>query len=409
MRNDFPPCGSDGVPLSVDDPARLGTLRSYAVMGTAREAAFDDISVLAQIACDAPVALVSLVESSRQWFKAASGTDLRQTPIDTSICAFTLERDEVLVVPDTLADPRFARMSVVTELGMRFYAGAPLRSPDGFGLGALCVLDTVPRTLTDVQRRQLSLLAGQVMAQLELRRSLVQTERALHAHRQLMSASQSRVADPLMRIELALHHVERLPDLTDVDREQLATAKDDHRAVAATLRRIAQASLLDRRTIGIAPERVADLLERLRGQWRERAAKDGRILEIQGFETSFETNAELVSLILDALVANAFDHGTGTVRVESGPMPRGLWIAVTDGGPGVDRATEARIGAALGQAQSGDRGGLGVGLSIAQRAAELLGADLSLHSEPGVLTRFLLRLPEHHRNTVNANDPAAGR
>jgi PAS domain S-box-containing protein len=130
----------------------------------------------------APISLVSIVESERQWFPARTGIDARQTPRDTSFCAYAMTGDEIMVVNDATRDPRFADNVLVTGAPhIRFYAGAPLRRADGSPLGALCVIDPEPREgLTDLQAKGLTCLAGSVMALLTEHRSTQSAERRMH-------------------------------------------------------------------------------------------------------------------------------------------------------------------------------------------------------------------------------------
>ena len=156
----------------MDEPARLKALRDAGLLDTAPEPAFDDIARLAAHLCGAPIALVSLVETDRQWFKARVGLDVCQTGRDVSFCAHALGRRGLFVVPDARMDPLFADNPLVTgEPHIRFYAGAPLITPEGHALGALCVIDRVPRTLTPDQEEALLSLGRLVMAQMALRRS----------------------------------------------------------------------------------------------------------------------------------------------------------------------------------------------------------------------------------------------
>ena len=154
------------------EAARLAALQGYAVLDTPPEAAFDDIALLAASLSDSPIALVSLVDSGRQWFKARIGFDASETPRARSFCDHALQRPhEVMVVPDARLDERFAdNAQVASADGIRFYAGAPLLSPEGLALGTLCVLDRKPRDFTPAQAQALAMLARQVMAQLELQR-----------------------------------------------------------------------------------------------------------------------------------------------------------------------------------------------------------------------------------------------
>lgn len=397
----LPPLDPDvlqALPACVLDPARLSTLHTYAVDDGEGQAAFDDIAALARSVCAAPIGLVSFVEADRQWFKGADGTPLRQTPIATSICAYTLDSPAVLVVPDTLADPRFAAMDVVVNHGVRFYAGAPLRTSDGVGLGALCVLDTVPRTLDDTQRDLLQRLAGQVMRLLELRRGLAQSERALFAHRRIMAVAGHDLGNPLMRVELALFAMERRVAADDGIRPDLAVARGALHEVAGTLRRLAHASLLDQSRVALAPVTVEALFADLAERWTYIAEDAGRTLVLKPIAADLLTSAALVLNVLDNLVGNALKHGRqGAITIEAGTAPRGIWLAVSDEGPGIPEDQRKRIFDALVQVGE-DRTGLGLGLSIVQRTAELLGAEVSVRANAGKGARFILWLPERHRD-----------
>lgn len=146
----------------------------YDVLDTLPEEAFDDIVFLASVICETPIALISLVDESRQWFKARVGVDVEETSREVAFCAHAiLEPEEILVVPDALEDPRFATNPMVTEeRGIRFYAGVPLNNPQGLPLGTLCLMDRVPRRLTAEQARALAALSREVMVHLELRRTV---------------------------------------------------------------------------------------------------------------------------------------------------------------------------------------------------------------------------------------------
>ncbi len=157
--------------LSHDEKQRLKVLWQYDVLDTVPEELFDDLTELAASICEAPIALISLVDENRQWFKSRVGTTLHETARDISFCAHAIEQPDLFIVPDATKDERFAQSPLVTsEPGIRFYAGAPLVTPDGYALGTLCVIDKVPRELTTAQKRALTILSRHVVAQLELRR-----------------------------------------------------------------------------------------------------------------------------------------------------------------------------------------------------------------------------------------------
>jgi PAS domain S-box-containing protein len=183
------------VPLEVDvtvsNPGRLATLASYDILDTAPEKGFDDIALLARNACDTPVALVSLVAADRQWFKARVGFQACETDLNASVCAHALAVPDLLVIPDLTADPRTQANPLVTgEPHIRFYAGAPLRTPEGEVLGSLCVIDHQrrPDGLTDSQAESLRALAGQVVSQMALRRALREQRRMLEQREAVIQA-----------------------------------------------------------------------------------------------------------------------------------------------------------------------------------------------------------------------------
>jgi GAF domain-containing protein len=158
-------------PLHKNEAARLEALRKYRILDTSPERTFDEITALAAFICGTPIAHLSLVDEERQWFKAKVGIEAQQTDRDHSFCAHTILGPDLLIVQDALQDARFAASPLVSsEPNIRFYAGAPLVSPDGHNLGALCVVDRVPRQLTAEQQSALSALARLVVGQMELRR-----------------------------------------------------------------------------------------------------------------------------------------------------------------------------------------------------------------------------------------------
>ena len=157
-------------PLPKTEAKRLKILWEYEVLDTVPEAVFDDLTELAARICEAPIALISLVDEDRQWFKSKVGISLSETSRDVSFCAYAILGKEPLLVPDATKDKRFAQNPlVVSAPKLRFYAGAPLITPDGQALGSLCVMDSVPRTLRADQKQALIILARHVMTQLELR------------------------------------------------------------------------------------------------------------------------------------------------------------------------------------------------------------------------------------------------
>jgi diguanylate cyclase len=164
-------------PLPPDEAQRLQALREYLVLDTAHEPVFDAITALAAAICDVPIALISLVDTDRQWFKSRIGVDDDETPRESAFCAHALHGDGVMEVPNALEDSRFAdNPFVLGEPNVRFYAGATLRNAEGHALGTVCVVDRRPRMLSEAQRRALEQLSVVTMKLLEARRQAFRVE-----------------------------------------------------------------------------------------------------------------------------------------------------------------------------------------------------------------------------------------
>lgn len=223
---DSPNPTSGAVPATYpeNEEQRIQKLLSYRVLDTTRERAYDDISTIATQICGTQTAVVSLVDSSRQWFKATVGLDANETPRDVAFCAHAILQTEVMVIPDTQTDCRFVNNPLVTGPPfIRFYAGAPLVTPDGYALGTLCVIDQQPRDLTEIQIKALEALARQVVNQLETRLTLQKVQVESEARKaaelelkQLNSVLEQRVQDKTttlahknQQLSLALHELKQ--------------------------------------------------------------------------------------------------------------------------------------------------------------------------------------------------------
>ena len=172
-------------PVPENEAARLEALRQYEILDTDPEESFNDLTRLAAYICHTPIALITLIDEHRQWFKSKVGVTAEETDRDVSFCAYAIMQDGPFVVRDALDDVRFRTNPMVTaDPHIRFYAGSPLVSPEGFKIGTLCVIDSKPRELSREQIAALRVLGNQVITQLDLRREVLFLERALNRYKQ---------------------------------------------------------------------------------------------------------------------------------------------------------------------------------------------------------------------------------
>ena len=166
--------------MPIDEQARLAALQRYKILDTDPEQAFDDLTMLASHICGTPIALITLLDADRQWFKARVGVTAHETARSVSFCTHAIKQRDIYIVHDAKQEALFEENPfVVGEPGIRFYAGAPLVTPDGHALGTICVVDQVPRRLTAEQTEALEALRRQAQDQLELRLNVMQLKEAL--------------------------------------------------------------------------------------------------------------------------------------------------------------------------------------------------------------------------------------
>jgi signal transduction histidine kinase len=399
-------------------------LRRYDVLDTAAETAFDRVTALASRLFGTPVALVSLVDECRQWFKSRVGLDVEETPRDLAFCAHTIRGADVLVVPDARADPRFAVNPLVTgRPGIRFYAGAPLRSPDGHALGTLCVIDFEPRPpLSAGEEDTLRALAAVVVDALEQRLAL---RARAEAERRAEAASRSKsqfLAMMSHELRTPMTGVLGLLDLladTRLDAEQSAYVDKLRRSADALL--VLLNDILDlskieagRIELEAVPFDPAELAEEAAQLFAPAAAGRGVALET---DVEPEPGPRLlgdparVRQVLLNLVGNAVkftERGGVHLSLRTRPLEAGaeLRIRVSDTGIGMTREQMDRLFEPFAQADASTTrryGGTGLGLAICRRLVAEMGGAIRAESEPGAGSTFHVAIP-----LPRAEGPAEG-
>lgn len=398
-------------PWPLNEPARIEKLKGYGILDTPPEPLFDHLTRLGARYFGMPICLVTLVDEGRQWFKSAVGLDVPQTGRRIAFCAYTILESQVLVVPDALADERFAGNPLVTgKPGIRFYAGAPLRAPDGLILGTFCVIDTKPHTdFGSEERGDLDEFARVVMHELEARAARraveaarIEAEQANAAKTRFLAAASHDLRQPLQSIFLFAATLDsHIRD--DQGRKKLAMLERSLETMRDLLEGLFDMSRLD---TGAVRAQVTDvplrpLLEEVEAAYTPAAAAKGLQFRIcGGCDVALRSDRTLLGQILRNLTENAIRYtGTGYVELGCVPTQGGIRIEVRDTGIGIAAKHLNSIFEEFHQVGNPERDrtqGLGLGLAIVQRLSRLLGHPVTVHSEPDKGSVFAVEVPLGH-------------
>ncbi len=403
--------------VTLDEDGRLAALHGCNVLDSAPEPEFDALVKHAARLTNTPIALVSLVDESRQWFKARVGTEVRETPRSISFCGYTITQQTPLVIQDAREDPRFASNPLVTgDPHVVFYAGWPLVTYDGHALGSLCVIDHVPRMLTVAQHEAMALLARQVVLSLELRRAPTQGIEIVSPLLELATKAATLDIDRSSRVQLSQLVVHDLKNpLTAIASNAtyvLETANinaDQSEALRDVLNaaKRMQAMLLDlldigRATIGdhemIARKEVLDLGKLVQPLIGRAVDPETGVKMVVDLEPRLSVRADptLLSRMLVNLIDNAQRHAprNSTVTVHAHSVRDHVLIAVADTGTGIADGDKKRVFDKYVQLTAGDaRSGHGLGLAFCKLAAEAHGGHVYVEDNAPRGARFCFRLP----------------
>lgn len=397
--------------LPSNENERLARLRSYQVLDTGPEEAFDRIARLASSILDVPIAVISLVDEGRQWFKAKVGLAANETSRDVAFCAHAILGNEVFVVADATKSDLFKDNPLVTGApDIRFYAGAPLRTHDGFNLGTVCAIDRKPRQARPEQLALLRDLSALVVDQLELRiagrmaLSEVEERKRIDAFKTaFISTVNHELRTPLTSIIGAIELINtgmagEVPESV----QQLLSIADRNSAVLLRLindlldsAKIAEGSLKFELAITDLDQVVQESVENMENYCREH----GVAVEYTGIKVD-PVRADKVRLaqVMNNLLSNAvkFSPPQSRVTVRLEAHRNYAEVSVTDQAGGIPESIRPRIFEKFVQAkQAGisQRPGTGLGLSIAKAIIDHHGGEIGFETHAGTGTRFFFRLP----------------
>ncbi len=391
-----------------NEAERVADLRSYALLDTLDERGYDDVTFLASYICEAPISLVTLVDIERQWFKSARGTTIRETTRADSFCSHLIGGPSVLVVQDTLLDERFVDNPLVTgDFGIRFYAGAPLVTPDGNVIGSVCVIDQKPRVMRPEQVKALEALARQVMARMELRRQMrerehteaaMRTAEKLAAVGRMASSIAHEINNPLQSVTNLLFMMEAAAD--DASRaEYLRMAQDELTRVTSI---VTQALRFHRQSSAPSPARLGELAESMLMLFRTRLSHGGARVEVRDRQRNeLMCFADDIRQLFSHLLSNSLDAlsakhgGLLHIHIQDGHDTRtGAPVAVltiADSGGGIPKQAMERLFQPF-NTTKGARG-TGLGLWVTKSILDKHHARVRVRSREGVGTVVRMVLP----------------
>ena len=394
-------------PRPNNEAARLRKLSALEILDTLEEQAYDDLTYLAAQICDTPIALVSLVDRERQWFKSRHGLDATETPREVAFCAHAILGNEVFVVEDSGLDERFHDNPLATGAPhVKFYAGAPLVMDDNLKVGTLCVIANEPRSITPHQEQALAALARQVVSQLELRLKVRELESLDKSKDEFISTVSHELRTPLTSINgsLSLLLNNKAGRLQERQHQMVEIAARNTGRLLGIVNDILDLAKLEAGKLEIKQDRhkLVALLEDAVELNRPYCAQCHCDLELKydpgDRATLIDCDESRMLQVLSNLITNAakFSPDEDTVEVSlviDGDYAR---VEVTDHGPGITAEQQQhlferfkQIGSAVNQKMPGT----GLGLRISKQLIELHAGTIGLESVPDERTTFFVSLP----------------
>jgi signal transduction histidine kinase len=395
-------------PLPSDEAGRIKELKYFQILDTVPEAAFDDFTKIASYICQTPIALITLVDESRQWFKSKVGLDATETSRDMAFCSHAILQDDVFVIPDSLKDERFYDNPLATQApDIRFYAGAPLTTSSGHKIGTLCVIDDHPRNIDLKQTKILQALARQVVNQLELRLAKKVASELAKTKASFLATMSHEIRTPLNGI-LGCANI-LLDTVKDKEHIKLTeTITQCGHSLLKLVNDILDFAKIESGKIELENEafNLHQFLAEIVHLFSHEAKRKSLSLTVEyGKNVPDWIFGDFTRLrqILSNLISNAIkftEKGFVTIEINESPEHStesaagkevGLTFSVKDSGIGINTAAQSKLFTSFSQADSSIEkkfGGTGLGLAISKALVELMKGRIWLNSTEGVGSTF---------------------
>jgi signal transduction histidine kinase len=398
----------------MDEAKRLQAVRRYNILDTPPDDAYDRITALAARIFQVPIAIVSIVDTDRVWFKSHHGLEATEAGRNAGLCASAIFQNSPYFIEDASTDARaLSNPLVAGEQGFRFYAAAPLTTTDGFNLGTLCVIDRKPRTLSELEMENLRDLASLVMDQLELRlaaiRAVAELDNAKSSAENASLAKTDFISTLCHELRSPLNSILGYAQLLELDMQPLESPQlvgireilKAGRHQSKLIDQILDLAVIESGRLPMVREHVPlfEVLRDCQAMMRPQAQMKGIQLNLWQSDMKWVVFADRTRLkqILINLLSNAIKYNRegGTVTVECElSSPERIRVSVKDTGIGLPREKIAQLFQSynrLGQ-ESGSEEGTGIGLTVTKKLVEMMEGTIGVESTVGVGSEFWIEL-----------------
>lgn len=386
-----------------NETARLNALREYNILDSAPEKDFDEIVELASMICETPISTITMIDEARQWFKAKIGLEDTEGSRDHAFCAHAIHGEQIMIVPDATKDSRFYDNPLVTgNPEVRFYAGMPLVTPDGYSLGTLCVVDTKPKNLLPHQLFALRVLSKQVVKLMELRKKIFELEHLNDTHRKLLSVIGHDLRSPLTSLYGLLELSEKYDLPPDEFKSKLPEVRQGFTAANALLSNLLEWATSQFEHNGIKKKVISlrhivdQIIENNDQQFQ---AKGNRVENLVDSTCQVMADENMVRTVIRNLLINANKFtDKGLITLSSQSVKPMVEVCIADTGIGMDATQLNKIfdwdKRSSTRGTKGERGS-GFGLLVSYEFIEKNGGRMWVESVPRQGSEFYFTIPEY--------------